>query len=118
MASVVAMPEVEKKSSNAGGREKFMEVYKQLKKELLSDSELVTYTDESRAWVEEVSEFRFGSEILCIVNQFYSTRKRAQRLIFEDFHCTFWFLLITIFAFVERSLFSHREVLKTRFQSV
>jgi farnesyl diphosphate synthase len=57
MASVVAMPEVEKKSSNAGGREKFMEVYKQLKKELLSDSELATYTDESRAWVEEMLDY-------------------------------------------------------------
>ena len=40
--------------SNAG-REKFLEVYRQLKKELLTDSELVEYTNESRAWVEEVS---------------------------------------------------------------
>lgn len=60
MASAGAMSsaEVEKKS-NAGGREKFMEVYQQLKKELLSDSELVTYTDESRAWVDEVRTLYF-----------------------------------------------------------
>lgn len=56
MDSVAAVPSalVEKKS-NAAGREKFMDVYQQLKKEILSDSELVTYTEESRAWVEEVT---------------------------------------------------------------
>jgi len=57
MMSSLAMPSTEvekKKSSNVVERGKFMKVYQQLKKELLSDSELVTYTDESRAWVEEV----------------------------------------------------------------
>jgi len=60
------MPSAEgekKKSSNAGEREKFLEVYRQLKKELLSDSELVTYTDESRAWVEEVDDL---PELRCL----------------------------------------------------
>jgi hypothetical protein len=66
MASVVAVASGKAgvKKSNAAGREKFMGVYRQLKKELLSDSELVTYTDESRAWVEEVgslSKFLFCS---------------------------------------------------------
>ncbi|XP_024363271.1 farnesyl pyrophosphate synthase [Physcomitrium patens] len=58
MDSVAAVPSalVEKKS-NAAGREKFMDVYQQLKKEILSDSELVTYTEESRAWVEEMLDY-------------------------------------------------------------
>ncbi len=40
-----------------GGRRKaqFLEVYQQLKKELLSDSDLFQYTTESRSWVEEAS---------------------------------------------------------------
>jgi hypothetical protein len=40
-----------------GGRRKaqFLEVYQQLKKELLSDSDLFQYTTESRTWVEEAS---------------------------------------------------------------
>jgi len=40
-----------------GGRRKaqFLEVYQQLKKELLSDSDLFQYTPESRSWVEEAS---------------------------------------------------------------
>ena len=58
MTSVVGMPsagvEQGRKGNAAGFRGRFMEVYQQLKKELLADSELVTYTDDSRAWVEEV----------------------------------------------------------------
>jgi len=42
--------------SNAG-REKFLEVYQQLKKELLTDSELIEYTNESRAWTEEMLDY-------------------------------------------------------------
>jgi len=41
----------------AGGSRmaQFLEVYQQLKKELLSDSDLFQYTTESRSWVEEAS---------------------------------------------------------------
>jgi hypothetical protein len=52
------------KNNNAGGgaaagrgrrKAQFLEVYQQLKKELLSDSDLFQYTTESRSWVEEAS---------------------------------------------------------------
>ncbi|KAG0583466.1 hypothetical protein KC19_3G138300 [Ceratodon purpureus] len=57
MASMAAADVEAMKKSNAAGREKFMEVYEQLKGELLADSELVTFTDESRAWVEEMLDY-------------------------------------------------------------
>jgi hypothetical protein len=43
----------------AGGRRmaQFLEVYQQLKKELLSDSDLFQYTPESRSWVEEMLDY-------------------------------------------------------------
>ena len=50
-----------RESKSNAGREKFLEVYRQLKKELLTDSELVEYTNESRAWMEEVSFSYLGS---------------------------------------------------------
>ena len=54
-AAAAAVPvEVEKGSNAASGREVFLKVYEQLKAELLTDNDLVTYTNESRAWVEEV----------------------------------------------------------------
>jgi len=60
VASPVAMPSAEvekKKRSNAGERGMFLEVYELLKKELLTDSELVMYNDKSRAWVEEMLDY-------------------------------------------------------------
>lgn len=57
-----------KKESNAAGREAFLEVYQQLKKELLCDNELVTYTDESRAWVEEVGSFWDSGLLLATIS--------------------------------------------------
>ena len=56
-----AAAEGKRESKSNAGREKFLEVYRQLKKELLTDSELVEYTNESRAWMEEVSFSYLGS---------------------------------------------------------
>lgn len=47
---------VEKKS-NVVGWEKFMDVYQQLKKEILFDFEFVIYMEEFCVWVEEVIWF-------------------------------------------------------------